>query len=302
MNFWKKINKSRQSLFRKHRFVMLDATTNEQEWRIHLSPASIWAGFLAFVLVLFIVLLCLMAYTPILEILPGYRTETDHTRESLVQNIMRLDSMERAMNDMLTYNENISLIMEGKTPVARTYTDADTTRTGKNPVLPSTADSILRREMEGEGIYSLNNEANSRRKLREMMSLSVPAEGIITKRFDIAQNHFGVGMAVGSDNRIVAIDKGTVIQTLWTPENGYVVFVQHGRDMVSVYKNLAQTLVTTGQTVKRSDQIGYSPGADTQAEPQAGVSSREDPFEPRLFEFELWNNGKPVDPEDYIPF
>ena len=70
----------------------------------------------AFVLLLFILTLSLVAYSPVLEFLPGYRTEADRSRESLLQNIIRLDSMERMMNDMMTYNRNIALIMEGLHP------------------------------------------------------------------------------------------------------------------------------------------------------------------------------------------
>ena len=117
MKFLKTIRAWWHGLFRKRRFNMLNATDNTEEWHMHLSPASILAGLVAFVLMLFILTLSLVAYSPVLEFLPGYRTEADRSRESLVQNIIRLDSMERMMNDMLTYNENIALIMEGRTPV-----------------------------------------------------------------------------------------------------------------------------------------------------------------------------------------
>ena len=110
MRFFKSIRAWWRGLFRKRRFNMLNATDNSEEWHMHLSPASIFAAFLSFVLLLFILILSLVAYSPILELLPGYRTEADRSRESLVQNIIRLDSMERMMNDMLTYNENIAQI------------------------------------------------------------------------------------------------------------------------------------------------------------------------------------------------
>ena len=131
MRFFKSIRAWWRGLFRKRRFNMLNATDNTEEWHMHLSPASILAGLVAFVLMLFILTLSLVAYSPILEFLPGYRTEADRSRESLVQNIIRLDSMERMMNDMLTYNQHIALIMEGKTPVARTLATSDSTRTSK---------------------------------------------------------------------------------------------------------------------------------------------------------------------------
>lgn len=256
---------------------------------MHLSPASIFAALVAFVLTLFVLTLSLMAYTPVLEFLPGYRTEADRSRESLVQNILRLDSMERMMNDMMTYNENIALIMEGRTPVARTFAGADSARTSKVLVMPSREDSLLRAQMEGDGEYALSGRTgSSRRQVREAMELVTPAEGIITERFDIGEGRFGVRIAAAAGDRITAIDNGTVIQSLWTPENGSIVVVQHPGNLVSVYKNLSQSLVATGQAVRSGEQIGYNAEAGTD--------------EPKLFEFELWNNGKPVDPEGYIVF
>lgn len=289
MNYLKKIHGWWRSLFRKRRFNMLNATDNSEEWHMHLSPASIFAALVAFVLTLFVLTLSLMAYTPVLEFLPGYRTEADRSRESLVQNILRLDSMERMMNDMMTYNQNIALIMEGRTPVARTFAGADSARTSKVLVMPSREDSLLRAQMEGDGEYALSGRTgSSRRQVREAMELVTPAEGIITERFDIGEGRFGVRIAAAAGDRITAIDNGTVIQSLWTPENGSIVVVQHPGNLVSVYKNLSQSLVATGQAVRSGEQIGYNAEAGTD--------------EPKLFEFELWNNGKPVDPEGYIVF
>ena len=125
------------------RFNMLNATDNSEEWHIHLSPASIFAGAVAVVLTLFILILSLVAYSPILEFLPGYRTEADRSRENLIQNIIRLDSMERMMNDMLTYNENIGLIMEGKTPRG-----ADAARLGQPPHIEQGARHALARRLD----------------------------------------------------------------------------------------------------------------------------------------------------------
>ena len=290
MRFFKSIRAWWRGLFRKRRFNMLNATDNSEEWHIHLSPASIFAGAVAVVLTLFILILSLVAYSPILEFLPGYRTEADRSRENLIQNIIRLDSMERMMNDMLTYNENIGLIMEGKTPVARTLPASDSLRTSnKVLVMPSPEDSILRAQMEGAGPYSLaGDEGSSRRKVRESIQLMTPIEGIITEGFDIAAGRFGVKIAAAAGDRVAAVDGGTVVQSLWTPENGYTVILQHAQNLLSVYRNLSRSLVATGQTLRPGEIVGYN------AEAENG--------EVRLFQFELWSNGKPVDPESYIVF
>lgn len=80
-------------------------------------------------------------------------------------------------------------------------------------------------------------------------------------------------IAATAADRITAIDNGTVVQSLWTPETGYIVVLQHAGNLISVYKNLSQSLVTTGQTIRSGELIGYN------AEVQDG--------EVRLFEFEL---------------
>ena len=292
MKFLKKIRVWWHDLFRKRRFNMLNTTDNSEEWHIHLSPAGIFAGLTAFALLLFVLILTLMAYTPVLELLPGYRTESDRMRESLVQNIIRLDSMERMMNDMMTYNEHIALVLEGRTPAARSFIESDSVRTDNASVLPSREDSLLRAEMEGNGPYSLtSNGGGSRREVREAMQLVTPIEGIIAEGYDIGQNRFGVRVAAAAGSRITAIDNGTVIQSLWTPENRYIILLQHANNLVSVYKNLSQSLVSRGQIIHSGDQLGYN------IEPDADGAD-----ENELFEFELWSNGKPVDPEGYIVF
>lgn len=278
-----------RELFRKRRFCMLNATDNSEEWHIHISPASGFAAIFAFVLLLFILTLSLVAYSPVLEMLPGYRTAADRSRESLAHNIIRLDSMERMIGDMMTYNENIALILEGRTPVARTIdASQDSLHATKVLVMPSAEDSLLRAQMEGDGPYALSGRTDMRSSVREALDFTRPVEGIVTDRFDLGAGRFGIRIAAAAAERVAAIDKGTVVQSLWTPESGYTVIIQHADNLLSVYRGLSQALAQTGQSVQRGDLVGYN------AEVVEG--------EVRLFEFELWSNGKPVDPEGYILF
>lgn len=275
--------------FRKRRFVTLNATDNSEEWHIHFSPASILAGLISFVLLLFILVLSLVAYSPVLEFLPGYRTQAVRSRESLVQNILRIDSMERMLNYMMTYNENIAMILDGKTPVVRTFVSTDSLRTSKVLVMPSAADSALRIQMRGDGPYSLAGGINpARRQTQRPIELVTPIDGIITDRYDVKAGRLGVMIAAAAADPVTAIDEGTVVISRWTPEAGHIIEIQHTNSMLSIYSHLSQSLVTRGQRIRSGEVIGYN------AEMVDG--------EVELFEFELWNNGKPVDPEGYILF
>ena len=188
------ISRAYRRLVRKHRLTLQNEVDNAEEWHMHISVVRIFAALLAFVLLLFILILSLVAYTPVLEFLPGYRTEAERSRESLVQNIIRLDSMERMMNDMLTYNQNIALIMEGKTPVVRNVGGLDSIKADKTLVMPSREDSLLRIQMEGEGPYGLG-KSPSRKTLREAMAMTAPVEGIITEKFDTKLGQYGIRIA-----------------------------------------------------------------------------------------------------------
>lgn len=273
---------------RKRRLVMQHASTGEEEWYMHLSPAGLLSGFMALVLVLFIVILILVAYTPVLEFLPGYRTEATRSRENLVSNIMRLDSMERVIADMLTYNEHIALVLDGRSPVVRSRLESDSLKLDKSLVVTNAADSALRAQLEGDGPYGLGGSAASRRSVREAVEMITPVEGIITRPFNAKEQLYGVRLATEPEAEVAAVEGGTVIQTLWTPDAGHVIAIQHNANLISFYRNLTRSNVTTGQRVKAGELIGVT-----------GDNSREGL---RPFEFELWSSGKAVDPEAYIIF
>ena len=86
------------------------------------------------------------------------------------------------------------------------------------------------------------------------------------------------------------VDDGVVVMNLWTPETGYLIEIQHSNNLISIYKNLSKSLVAKGQRIKRGGVIG----SNTEVLADGGDA--------KIFEFELWSNGKPVDPESYIVF
>lgn len=277
--------------FRKKRISMSDPILREEEWNVHISPAGLLGAVMAAVLLLFVVVLVLVAYTPVLDVFPGYRTAAEKQYDDLVQNIMRIDSLERRMSDMLTYNENIAMILEGRTPVVRTpLNDGDTTKLDKTLVPPSLFDSLLRAEMEGEGDYSLARTLRRREQGDGKLFFAAPVEGIITRHFSRDDNYIGVGIQAAPNAPVTSIDDGTVVNVVAGDERGTIVTVQHFNGFVSIYRNLSQVLVVKGQVLKSRQVIGYN------------ALSEEGKKTNPMVEMEIWNEGKAVDPEIYIVF
>ena len=276
--------------FRKRRVSVMNANDRTEEWYVHISPAGAVAASVAVLLVVFIAVSILVSYTPLLEFIPGYRATANRSREGLIANIMRMDSMERQMRDMLTYNQNIALIMDGKMPVARTIVSGDSARIDKTLVVPSPGDSLLRAQMEGDGPYSLHQSSQRGRNMP--MEMSAPVAGVVTSHFSIVESRFGIAIAAAAGAQIAAIADGTVILSSWVPGTGYTVAVQHDKNnIVSIYNSLASSAVTAGQRVSAGDVIGYN--AENEAETEETTSE---------IEFELWDDGRPADPESYIIF
>ncbi|MBR5877108.1 MAG: M23 family metallopeptidase [Alistipes sp.] len=285
-----RLSENIKNLFRRKRFSMSDPILGEEDWNVHISAAGLLGSLMAFVLFLFLLALLLVAYTPVLDIFPGYRTSAERSHDELVQNIMRIDSLERRMTEMLTYNENIAMIMEGRTPVVRTpISNSDTTKVDKTLVPPSQFDSLLRAEMEGEGNYSLARTLRNRENGGNKLVFAAPAEGFITRHFSRDDNVLGVTIQSSPNAPITSIDDGTVIDVM-SGDKGSVVWVQHFNGFISIYRNLSQVLIERGQTLKSRQVIGYN------AMPEVG-----DKTNPQ-FELEIWNEGKVVDPEIYIVF
>ena len=277
--------------FRKKRISMSDPILREEEWAVHLSPMGLLGAVGAFLLLIFALVLVLVAYTPVLDIFPGYRTAAEKQHDDLVQNMMRIDSLERRMSDMLTYNENIAMILEGRSPVVRTpLNDGDTTSLDKTLVPPSQFDSLLRAEMEGDGDYSLARTLRSREQGDGKLFFAAPVEGIITRHFSRDDNYLGVGIQAAPNAPVTSIDDGTGIDVVTGGERGTLVTVQHFNGFVSIYRNLSQVLVSKGQVLKSRQVIGYNAMAD--------AGKKDNP----LVEMEIWSEGKAVDPENYIVF
>lgn len=270
---------------------MSDPILLQEDWSVHISPAGLLASLVAFILFLFLLAMLFVAYTPVLDIFPGYRTSAERTHNELVESVMRIDSMERRMNEMLTYNENIAMIMEGRTPVVRTpLSDDDTVKVDKTLIPPSEFDSLLRLQMEGDGDYSLARTLQSREQGGGRLIFASPVEGIITRHFSRDDNYLGVGIQSSPNAPVTSIDDGTIVDVVTGGESGTVVTVQHFNGFVSIYRNLAQVLVAKGQSVKSRQVLGYN------AMPEVGDKTNP------LFELEIWNEGKAVDPEIYIVF
>ena len=274
----------------KRRLSMRDRSSGDEFWHVSISPLGLWGVVAALLLLLAGILLLLMAYTSVLDILPGYRSYSQRIHDSLVESVMRVDSMERKIAVMLDYNDAVATIMNNNTPTLHSTVMTDTIRYDKSRILPTRADSLLRQAMEAEhGEYSLRTQ----RIGTETAVFSTPLAGSLGRRFDPSHGEYGVAiLGLEDQESVAAIENGTVICISGEPGSREVA-VQHANGYTSIYRNLSQTLVRKGQPVRSGEIIG---NIDSERNDEGTATSR------AMLEFELRREGTATDPEKYIQF
>ena len=117
----------------------------------------------------------------------------------------------------------------------------------------------------------------------------VPLKGVITNEFNPSQGHYGVDVVSKQNEAIKAVLDGTIILSNWTIETGYTIAIQHQENIISVYKHNSVLLKKVGEFVKAGDPVAI---IGQTGELTSG---------PHLH-FELWYDGNPVNPKEYIIF
>ncbi|MDY3979309.1 MAG: peptidoglycan DD-metalloendopeptidase family protein [Tidjanibacter sp.] len=279
-----------RNMAKRHRVAVDDPEGNEV-WYAYTSVFRMIAVVLAAVAVVFVATLVLAAYTRVLNIVPGY--DGIRNREMMIENIIRLDSLERQLASMSAYTDNVAQIMEGRAPVMRSLKpqDQDKIATEKSLVPPSSVDSLLRSQMESGGRYGLNTAAvaDSKERLQQIQLLT-PVKGVVVRSFSPSMGSYGTLVEPSDVQQVLAVQNGTVIVNSLDPD-GYTIEVQHSGDIVSIYKGIGQSHKSVGDKVGAGEALGSS-----------WSGNPADKERPEQVEIQLWYNGTPLDPEKYILF
>ena len=225
-------------------------------------------------------------FTPLKEYLRGY-TSTE-LRASSLNNAIKLDSLEVLYLIQNNYISSLKKLLSGeidfedlsKDSLLEAYSTNDLDLVNINA-----EDSILRAIVEEEDKYNPTNI--------NIDQLSVvlfkPANGGISSEFSLQEKHFGIDITLPENTAVSSVSDGRVLFAEWTSETGFVIIIEHLNGLTSVYKHNSSLSKTQGEYVRRGEVIGFSGNT---GELTSG---------PHLH-FELWFEGDPVDPLDFIEF
>jgi murein DD-endopeptidase MepM/ murein hydrolase activator NlpD len=273
----------------KYRLIIYNDETFKEVWYLRLSKINFIVLFIAIIFLLSAGIFSLVAFTSIREIIPGY--PDDNIRRTILMNALRLDSLEEEIRMRDLYFRNINAIISGKEPEDLMPYNDSTQEYREIDFSKSIEDSILRYQIEEEEQYNLAVTEDYRQPQVgiERIHFFAPIKGHVTYSFSAIENHFGTDIVAGPNEVVKAVLDGTIIFASWTVETGYVIEIQHSNNLISVYKHNAELLKKAGNMVKAGDAIAII------------GNSGELTTGPHLH-FELWFNGTPIDPEEFIVF
>ena len=101
--------------------------------------------------------------------------------------------------------------------------------------------------------------------------------------------HLAIDIAAAEGTGVKAITDGTVLHAEWSANTGYNLVVVHQGETVSVYKHNGVIFKKQGDTVTAGEII-------------ASVGNTGELSSGAHLHFELWKQGKPVNPQQYIKF
>jgi murein DD-endopeptidase MepM/ murein hydrolase activator NlpD len=272
----------------KYRLIIYNDNTFEEVWYMRLSRLNVFTFVGTGLFLLIVLVTVLIAFTPIREFIPGY--PDGNMRRNIVNNVHKLDSLEHELEIRDRYFASINRIIRGEVPLSYENENDTVVRYEDISFTKSEHDSILRQQIEEEELFNLSVLTSPGQKTDfSTIHFFPPVKGIITNSFNPGENHFGTDIVAATNKVVVATLSGTVILANWTLETGYVVQIQHDNNLVSIYKHNSELLKKVGNHVTAGETIAI---IGNSGELTSG---------PHLH-FELWHNGTPINPEDFISF
>jgi murein DD-endopeptidase MepM/ murein hydrolase activator NlpD len=283
----KKPKRLKRKLLDKYRLVILNEDTFEERISLKLTRLNVFVVVSLSAILLVLATLMIIAFTPLREYIPGY--SSTKLKKQATELTFRTDSLQQVIIMNERYYESIKKVLQGEVSKVDFNKDsiiqAVKLEASEVDLRPIPEDSLLREKVDKEDKYNLFESAKSGTNF----VLFPPVNGTISEPFNLKEKHYAVDLAVAKNTPIKATADGSVIFAEWTAQTGYVIILEHSQNLLSVYKHNGSLTKTQGDLVKAGEVIAIS------------GNTGDFTTGPHLH-FELWNNGYPINPTNFIDF
>lgn len=296
-----------------YRVVIMNNDTFEEVSAVRLSLMNLYVSLSSIFVALTLIVVSIIVFTPIKKYIPGYAgSESGRAMLQMEEQLSTLQDLAAAnetyiidrfkfLNGRYEYEDAV-INAQSTTPTADTTLEEDVS------VIPE--DTELRREVREGNVISridvpqspqtlateggqtplktLSQSINSAGQLEQIYFIS-PLSGEISQGFNLEKRHYGIDITAPKNTAIKAAADGFVVASDWTLETGLTIVIQHANNVITFYKHNSLNLKKIGEKVKAGEAVAIIGNTGEQS---SGSH----------LHFELWFNGKAINPQEYIRF
>ena len=283
----KEKKKFTKKLLHKYRLIVLNEDTFEERLSFKLTRLNVFVAVSLAAIFLIVATTILIAFTGLREYIPGYSSTA--LKQKAAELAYRADSLQMVVELNNQYYNSIKKVLAGDVHTVNFNRDsiieAQQSLDDDIDLRPSKEDSLLREMVVQEDKYNIFETATNKANY----ALFAPVKGPISEGYDIRERHFGVDIVTSNNAPVKAVSEGPVIVAEWTAETGNVIILEHSYGLLSIYKHNSSLTKEQGEKVRKGEVIATS------------GSTGEFTTGPHLH-FELWSEGQPLNPTEFIDF
>jgi len=277
-------NKDKEKKRKKRfRLVIFEEATLVERVNFSLSKGNMFTYGGGIVILIGFLVSLLFIFTPLRYFIPSvddYKMENRIIRNSLI-----IDSLESEIAFRDNYFKQIKNVINGDDIAQYAYSDTSMigsllTEHQKDSIL----EELIKRDQDNLDDIRQNDIITI-----DNANFYSPLSGVVSNEFKPANGHYGIDIVAPENEPVVATLSGTVVLATWSLNTGYVVQIQHANNVISVYKHNGELLKKEGDRVSAG-------------EPIALVGNTGDHTTGPHLHFEIWQNGSPVNPRNFINF
>ena len=276
-----------KKLLSDYKVVISSEDTFEEKLSFRINKISTFVLFLTYSTIVILATIGIVFFTDVRELVPGY--SPPKLLSQVIDLSKKADSLEKRINLDTQFYKSIEDVLSGNSDTIILREDIskkiNLEEESFSLISPNLQDSLLRKYVEKQDQFNLTqNELIVSDK-----TFFPPARGSITQRFNINESHYAIDIAADIGSPVKSVLDGRIIFSEWSIDTGYVIIIDHGDNIISVYKHNSKALKDQNDFVSAGEIIAFSGN-------QGNLSTG-----PHLH-FELWNNGVPINPEIFLKF
>jgi len=285
-------NKKR-SLQDRYRLIIRNDDTLEERASYQLTTLNVYILISSILFITALLVILLIVFTPIRRIIPGYGNVDDNIE--FLKLDAKVEALETELRQQKLYSNSFKKMLTHDVETIEDVQGSDEIVLDTFPINTRIKeDDILRGDVERSDALLNNNSPsignqNSVSIKPEKLYFIPPITGELSKAFEIDEEHYGVDIIAPKNTPVKSVLDGFVIASDWTLETGNTIGIQHANQLISFYKHNSVLLKKVGDQVKAGEAVAIIGNTGEQS---SG---------PHLH-FELWYNGKAINPSDYITF